>query len=272
MESVTEVNKKGLSGSTLKLIAIVSMVIDHIGAAILGRLLAVRGFADVMVSSDLAVIQSWMTENQVLYQSYMVLRSIGRLAFPIYCFLLIEGFHRTHNVKKYALRLGIFALFSEIPFDLAFKAKFVEFHYQNVFFTLFLGVLAMIALKAVWDRKWLEKPFGNKAVKLLATALVLAVFCVAAELLRTDYGYRGILCIAAMYGASYGLKSTQLTVGSIVFLWEFPASLAFIPIGFYNGERGLKLKYLFYLVYPLHLLLLYFIAMAMGIAGYAPVM
>ena len=109
-------NKKGLTGSTLKIIAMIAMLIDHIGAAVLVR-----------------VIRS--TGDMSLYEGYTILRKIGRIAFPIFCFLLVEGFIHSSDKKKYALRLGIFALLSEVPFDLAFQSKVVGFEYQNVFFT-----------------------------------------------------------------------------------------------------------------------------------------
>ena len=99
--------KKGLNSFQLKCIAIVTMLIDHIGA--------------------------------IIFPTQMGFRIIGRFSFPIFCFLLVEGFHHTKDVKKYMIRLGIFALISEIPYDLAFRNVFLEFERQNVFFTLLLG-------------------------------------------------------------------------------------------------------------------------------------
>ena len=125
-------NKKGISGSTLKMIAIVTMVIDHIGAAVLARLLMVNGLGELDQTNADAIMQ-WLSANGALYWTYTVMRMIGRVAFPIFCFLLVEGFLHTHDVKKYAMRLGLFALISEIPFDLAFSDKILEFNYQNVF-------------------------------------------------------------------------------------------------------------------------------------------
>lgn len=98
--------RKGLSGSALKIIAIVTMLIDHIAATVIIRILKFGGY------------------NDGLYQLYRVMRNIGRIAFPIFCFLLVEGFMHTRDREKYALRLGCFAAVSEIPFDLAFNGKF----------------------------------------------------------------------------------------------------------------------------------------------------
>lgn len=123
--------QKGLSGSTLKLIAIITMLIDHIGAAVIARLLiAGQG-------------------SEMLYKIYYAMRAVGRVAFPIFCFLLVEGFFYTGSRKKYALRLFGFALLSEIPFDLAFSGKILEFGYQNVFFTLLIGLLTIMLFDAV---------------------------------------------------------------------------------------------------------------------------
>ena len=107
--------RKGISGSTLKIIAIITMLIDHIGAGVLGRLLVVRGM------NETADLNAWIDANSTLVITYQMMRFVGRLAFPIFCFLLIEGFEHTHDVKKYALRLLSFCLVSEIPFDLLFN-------------------------------------------------------------------------------------------------------------------------------------------------------
>lgn len=129
--------RKGLSGSALKIIAIVTMLIDHIAATVIIRILKFGGY------------------NDGLYQLYRVMRNIGRIAFPIFCFLLVEGFMHTRDREKYALRLGCFAAVSEIPFDLAFNGKVLEVGYQNVFFTLLLGLLTMMAYDAVMNQsRW----------------------------------------------------------------------------------------------------------------------
>ena len=107
--------KAGITSYQLKWIAIVTMVIDHMGA--------------------------------ILYPTEMVFRYIGRISFPIFCFLLVEGFCHTHDIFGYMARLGAFALMSEIPYDLAFNGEVLEFTHQNVFFTLLLGVILMYVLE-----------------------------------------------------------------------------------------------------------------------------
>lgn len=265
---VVESERKGLSGSTLKIIAIVTMMIDHVGAALLGRYIMASGYLEIALAGDVNGMIAWLQENSVLYWTFMATRMIGRIAFPIFCFLLIEGFQKTHDVKKYAMRLGLFALISEIPFDLAFNAKILEFTYQNVFFTLFLGLLAIICYDKICQRKWVNNRTGNTAVKLLLCAMALGVFCFLANLLHTDYSAIGVICITVLY-AFRKKKPAMIAAGCVAFLWEITAPLAFIPIGFYNGKRGLKLKYVFYLFYPLHLLLIYLVSMCLGMAGYS---
>lgn len=258
-----EPKKKGISGSTIKIIAILSMLIDHIGAGYLGRLIMKAGFMEVMNSNNLNVMMEWISEYGTLYYTYTAMRMIGRLGFPIFCFLLVEGFQRTHNVKKYALRLGAFALVSEIPFDLCFNGKFLEFTYQNVFFTLFLGLLTMIAFDWIAKKEWAVNGTLNRVVKVIFSAAALAVGAGVAHFLKTDYAATGVICIMALY-VFRKKKPLQITAGCIAFLWEVTAPLAFIPIGFYNGQRGLKMKYFFYAFYPVHLLLIWLVCLLMG--------
>ncbi len=256
--------KRGISGSTLKLIAVITMILDHIGAGILGRYLTINGIGDLDAGS-LAVTQQWIDQNAPLFFTYTVLRMIGRLAFPIYCFLMAEGFEHTHNRIRYAARLLLFAVISEIPFDLLFNGKILETGYQNVFFTLWIGLLVMIGIQ------WAQEHLGSSPLlKVPAAVAVTAAGMVAAKFMKTDYAAIGVLCIVVIY-LFRNKKVWQIVAGCIVFAWEFTAPLAFVPIGFYNGKRGWKLKYFFYLVYPVHLLILYLICQALGIASYAAV-
>lgn len=149
----TALPRKGLSGSTVKLVGIVTMFIDHIGAALLGRMLVARGIGGLLYVSDAAAVQEWLAENGTLYDTYTAMRLVGRIGFPIFCFLLVEGFGKTGSRARYAVRLGLFALLSEIPFDLAFYAKRSEFSHQNVFFTLLLGLLALCVYRFLEEHR-----------------------------------------------------------------------------------------------------------------------
>lgn len=253
--------KRGISGSTLKLIAVITMIIDHTAAGILGRYLMISGIGSLDVN-NMTAIEQWMLQNAQLYSIYNIMRMIGRIAFPIYCFLLVEGFEHTRNRTKYAARLLLFAAVSELPFDLLFNGKILEFGYQNVFFTLFLGLAVMMGLQ------WVEEHMsGRPLVSTLLIVVVIVAGMMAAKFAKTDYAEIGVMCIVVIY-LFRKKKVWQIVAGCIVFAWELTAPLAFVPIGFYNGKRGWNLKYFFYLVYPVHLLLLYLICMALGIASY----
>lgn len=229
------IGKKGISGSTIKMIAIISMLIDHVGAVVVERMLY------------------FPQQGEWLWTLYTILRSIGRLGFPIFCFLLVTGFMHTRNVWKYALRLGVFALLSEVPFDLAFSGSWMYMGYQNVFFTLLIGLLVMIFLDRVEKQKW------HIALKLPLWIAGITAGMYAAEFLKTDYAAIGVMCIVAIF-IFRRQRLAQVIVGAVVFLWEIPASLAFLPVAAYNGKRGWRMKYVFYAFYPCHLLALYGIA------------
>lgn len=227
---------RGLSGSTLKITAMLSMLTDHIACVFL---------EPVLTNTSLA------TDSYTM--AYMIMRMvIGRLAFPIYCFLLVEGFQKTHSRKKYAFRLFLFSLFSELPFDLAFYGTPFEAEHCNVFVTLFLSFIMMCLMEEA------KKHFKNLWLVMGTYMAVFLAAAVSAELIHCDYGAKGILAVALLYLFRQN-KAGQLIAGCVAFLWETTAPLAFIPIAFYNGRRGLKLKYVFYVFYPAHLLLLYLI-------------
>lgn len=233
----------GLSGSTIKMTGIVTMLIDHIGAALVARVMLSGGY------------------TQGLYVTYVIMREIGRLGFPVFCFLLVEGFKKTRSKIKYAVRLGLFALISEIPFDLAFSAEVLEFGHQNVIFTLFLGLLALCAID------FINKLKLPKVVAALLDMVALTVYMLAAYYLRTDYAAMGVLTIVVMYMLWFNKPAAfagGCTVLSLMAVNELPAFFALLPVAAYNGKRGWKLKYFFYAFYPLHLLLLWLIAYLLG--------
>ena len=150
-EASPKTAKFGITGSTLKIIAIISMFIDHFGASIvefyLYNILQPNGteYSKALICSRVPGLwMEWMGDPEKVQNLDITIRSIGRLAFPIFCFLLVEGFLHTHNMKKYLVRLGIFALVSDLPFDMAFFGE-ITIKHQNVFFTLFIAVFALLA-------------------------------------------------------------------------------------------------------------------------------
>ena len=153
----------------------------------------------------------------------------------------------THDVKKYALNLGIFALVSEIPFDLAFAGKPFYLDYQNVFFTLFIGLVMMIFLQKIDSKAQKDAGAWQRANWKVSVGklLVIVAACAVATLLKTDYSAMGILTIVLMYNMR---KNKMYCIGigcavlTLLSLNEITCFLAMIPVHFYNGKRGLNLE------------------------------
>lgn len=261
--------KKGITGSTLKIIAIVAMFIDHFAAIVMDRYLFAIGFYVRGTDGSIMGIDPSIPNGMLIYWLDVVLRLIGRIGFPIFCFLLIEGFIHTRCRWKYLLRLAIFAFVSEIPFDLAFG--FMGESYQNVFFTLAIGFAVIWGIDAATgyiERKIQKK---SKDIRQIIIAIVITVAgFLLAEALHTDYSGMGIVTIAIMYWLhKYQSKISAMVGGCVVLVlketMEFTAFATVPLIAKYNGERGLKLKYVFYLFYPLHILFWHLVCLWMGI-------
>lgn len=224
---------KIFSGSFLKIIAIVSMLIDHIAVAF-GHL----SFFNETIFS--------IGGKEISF--FFIMRCIGRLAFPLFCFLIAEGYHHSKNRIKYGVNLIAFAVISEIPFDLFVANKPISFLSQNVYFTLALGLLSLIVIESQW--------------KNIYKAIFFALAFGATIFLHIDYGIRGVLLIVLLYI----LRENALlkTILSFPFLsGGYAAFCALVPINMYNGKRGFIkgkfAKYFFYAFYPVHLLVLYLI-------------
>ena len=216
-------NFKCLSRFALKVIALLAMVIDHCGL----------------------VLYYWLAHfHQYPEELYTAMRYIGRISFPIYCFLLAEGFVHTKNVKKYASRVLLFAFASEIPFDYMLKYKPFTLECQNVMFTLFLGICAMYFAKMVKDGKYIFLP-------LTAVPFLLAHFG------NTDYGAWGVCLILLFYLLRSSSALMYTGVSAVLFVKHTASTFAILPIMMYNGQRGkLRLKYFFYAFYPVHIIIL----------------
>lgn len=230
----------GLSQEALKLIACITMFIDHFGYAIVMEL----PFSFV---PDL----------------YYACRILGRIAFPIYCFLLAEGMRRTRSPKKYILRLAIGILLAELPFDILFEGGF-SWAGQSVMVTLTLGALMLLCMQKA-EKKWMK------------TLLVLP-FAFIADICKSDYGGWGVGMIA-VFALIDGVGLQTICVLLLSFMKtsaRIPhigiplrtfAVLAMIPISCYSGVKRTQSKaiqWMFYVFYPAHLVLLRIILGFMG--------
>jgi len=210
-------DKVGIDAFTLKMIAAVTMLIDHVG--------------------------------YIFFPQYIFLRIIGRISFPIFAFLIVEGFMHTRDVKKYIFRMLVFALVTEIPFDFAFYGA-VNWEHQNVLITFGLALLAL----------YIDRQYTRKIGIVAAFALAFL-----AEFIGSDYGMLGVIIVMMFYWnydrfynkMIFGTASLTLLVTS----YQIFDVLAMIPIGLYNGKKGIGVKYFFYIFYPGHLLILYIIHM-----------
>ena len=216
-----------MSSFVLKIIAIVTMFIDHIGYAIFGE--------------------------------FSFFNYIGRIAFPIFAFQISEGYNHTKNLKKYFLRLFIFAIVSQIPFMLFGKIISNDFT-LNIFFTLLLGLISIY----IYDKS-----------KYKSLGIIISIIIgLLAEFAHCDYGFYGVAIIFLFYifkndiiksSIAFMLATTikylipMIKYGFYdVYLHLFICTLLpIILILLYNGQKGKDTKYLLYLFYPIHLLLIY---------------
>ena len=235
--------RAGLSAMTLKYIAMATMLVDHMG--------------------------------YVLFPWILWLRCVGRIAFPIFAFQIAEGCIRTHDRRRYALRLLLFALLSEVPFDLMYGGTWFYPVHQNVIWTLLLGLLGVHLMETVRKKQKLW-------VSLPVCAAVAAAGALLGTLGMTDYYGAGVLTVFIFYffhGRKWWCLLGQLAalywvnvelLGGLMypiqlFGMDFElcqqglALLALVPIWLYRGRQGYHSKpfqYACYAFYPVHMLLL----------------
>lgn len=245
-----------LSGEQLKLIALLFMVLDHVGY---------RMALDDLVSNP----KLWISIGNTF-------RDFGRIAFPIFAFLVAEGFRYTSDRKRYAIRMFVFAVISEVPFDmlknysmqknyLIFRihdySPLFDWSSQNVMLTFFL---AIVMLTLIEDYKLKKTTY----YAYLEYVYVIG-FCIVAYIVRCDYHYFGILLVWIFY--KY-VDEFYICVIFVVLMYciqgEYMGALSIIPIYLYNGKRTNKLmscgeskmhKYFFYVFYPVHMVSLSFL-------------
>lgn len=257
---INELKIGGISSDFLKYVAILAMLIDHIGYVVLGQyLITLKSMPDYDYDFFMKV-----------YHFMYFIRLIGRIAFPIFCYQLVVGFFRTTNRKKYGLSLLAFAFISEPAFDLASEGKFLYLKEQNVFFELLLGYIVIWALDTL----------RNKADNVALQAIVVVLGLIVAHYINSDYDVPGIILIVSIYYL-YGNYELMYTVPAVIFLcvyfvnaffeegqninrcldrtlFESASVLAMPIIMLDNGIRRIKgkVKYAFYAFYPCHLLIL----------------
>ena len=231
--------KKCLSNFDLKLIAIITMTIDHIG---------------VVFGTPF----------------YNLLRAVGRLSFPIFAFLLTEGYIHTKSFSKYFLRLLVLAVISEIIYDYVFYERFIYLGANNIFFTLALGLFTLFLLDK--SRCLVKRYFKDKIdliiILPITYLLIVVIMGLIAEFLSFSYGMLGILIISFFYlfKNNFLLMVISVSISTLILgePMQYFSLFSLILIYFYNKKLGKKCKVFFYLYYPLHILVLGVIRMLIG--------
>lgn len=244
--------KKSISQEGIKLIACLSMLVDHIGYEIIYPLYASMS---VVSAADLP-------EVKLVYNLYLLCRCIGRIAFPIFAFLLVEGIHHSRNRKRYALRLVLGVLMAEIPYNLVVSGQYF-WQQQSVMVTLLLGFCAVLCMEKCHSLAW--KP------------VVAIPFALLAKWSMADYGWAGIVLIALFELSREMYRPNLVRIGGMIVLFHYMSSYVFqignfsLPmqvlgvlsmlfIANYDGRKLTNSKAVqwgFYLFYPVHLLMLW---------------
>ena len=231
--------EKCLSNFDLKLVAIITMTIDHIG---------------VVFGTPF----------------YNLLRAVGRLSFPIFAFLLTEGYVHTKSFSKYFFRLLELAVVSEVIYDYVFYGSFIYLEANNIFFTLALGLLTLWLLdkSRTLVKKYFKEKIDLTIILPITYLLIIVVMGLIAEFLNFSYGMLGILVISFFYLFKKNFPLTVLSVSLSTLIlgdtMQYFSLLSLILIYFYNKKLGKKCKVFFYLYYPLHILVLGVIRMLIG--------
>lgn len=158
----------------LKIIGILAMLCDHVGDSFIGH--------------------------------FSFLNLIGRIAFPIFAFQIVQGYINTHDLKKYAFRLFVFACISQIPFML-FLTTFYDSFYLNIFFTLLLGIICLYGYDKI----------KNKYLGLLFAILI----CTIAHFIQVDYGAYGVCVIFLFYFFSNAFSASETTSIRLYYIKTF---------------------------------------------------
>ena len=229
-----------LSGAWLKIIAMISMLADH---------------------TNKSIIYACLKSNEGFLAGLSSLFDIiGRIAFPLYCFFLVEGFYKTHSRKKYLLTLLVFGVISEVPFDMSTTASFFNMNWNNVMFTLAL------VLVTIWIIDTLKEKMQNRSKVLwyLASLVILLIMCTVSMYLALDYEHHAIL-IGYVFYLFRDVRLLTVPLGYATMVSQPWSLLGFGLTLTYNGERGRQNKMLFYWFYPVHLLVLGVLRLYLGI-------
>lgn len=230
-------NIKGINGAQLKYIAFASMFIDHFNKAIITPFLTGTG--------PMVIITT-------------IFDILGRIAFPIFAFMVVEGFFKTKSRWSYLRNLLIFAVISEIPYDMFQSAEFVNNWSQNILWGLALGLFTIMVIDKL--KAYIKK----RPLWVFVSLLIVALSSLGSMLISSDYEYYAIIIIY-LYYIFYDKRIVASGLGYLVIIKEIYAILGFTTVLLYNGEKGKQNKIFNYLFYPVHLLIFGIIRMVFKI-------
>lgn len=227
------------NGAQLKYMAFLSMLLDHVNNSMITPYLDGKGLL-LHVSNLLSIL--------------------GRVAFPLFMFFLVEGFFKTHSRKKYLINLLIFGILSEVPFDLFTSRELFNKNWNNMMFTLALSLIT------IWIVDEMKGRLAKKSKTLWygASVLVVAVMCAVAMFFSLDYDYHAII-VAYLFYLFHEKPLYGAALGYLSIIKELYSVLGFAATLTYNGERGKQYKWLNYAFYPVHLLILGLLRVALKI-------
>jgi hypothetical protein len=238
-----------ITGTGLKLFACIAMLLQSIGVVIVENgMIHLSGYTQAELSEAMAQDSHLMT----LAGIGSVLQLAGGIAVPIFAFLLVEGFKNTSDYRKYLLTMLVFAVLSEIPYDFAVQEKLFDFSSQNALVSMVICLLLLYYLDMVKEK--------SGVIGVLLRVLLVFGAVVWVTLLRAEYGFCLVLLTAVFY-LFYSRNVLKTILGILISLLYVTGPFAFYGIWCYNEKRGDRFsKYVFYVFYPVHLLVLGLIA------------
>ena len=205
-----------------------------------------------------AIITPFLTGTGPMVIITTIFDILGRIAFPIFAFMVVEGFFKTKSQWKYLRNLLIFAVISEIPYDMFQSAEFVNTWSQNILWGLALGLFTIMVI----DK--LKEKIKKRPLWIFVSLLIVALSSLGSMLISSDYEYYAIIIIY-LYYIFYDKRLVASGLGYLVIIKEIYAILGFATVLLYNGEKGKQNKIFNYLFYPVHLLIFGIIRMVFKI-------
>ena len=248
MERVEVTRTRGLSRNTVRTWGLLFLTLGVMGRSILqNRLLGLGQIS----GQQLMELMNGSDDIMIFATIALIMQVLETCAVPIFCFLLVDGFQHTSDVKKYITRVAGVAVLSEIPYNLAMSGKFLDLSTRNPAFGLILGLIILYFYK-----RYAEKSQQNTMIKLMVTLAAI----VWTAMLQIDMGICIVFIVAIVWRFRHNTLYQNLSgatasmICSLVSPFFMAAPMGFLIVHFYNGEKGAESRLVNYLAYPVILL------------------